>query len=243
MGWVRCRSAAGVRTRQHVGSERATPARRPNLGPGAYGSRLGKGHSAAEARGADPVRQCRRHYDGALDGPAGPELGRPTVGGAAPDRQGAGAEFVKKGLMFTGEAAPMLNLMPSVMEVCAEFERSLFKEREHEGIALVKARGSLRGPRSFHGAGGCQRAGCPGHRRDPQAPARQGIADEQGNSVPVHPRWRSFPLLALKATSDNLRQNHVGKFFNWEKIHRFILSECRARLIGNTDTLDGNYRF
>ena len=54
-------------------------------------------------------------------------------------------EFIKENLCFTGEDSPMANLMLSVMGAFAEFERSLIKERQHEGIALAKQRGAYRG--------------------------------------------------------------------------------------------------
>ena len=54
-------------------------------------------------------------------------------------------EFIKEGLVFTGEDSPMANLMLSVMGAFAEFERSLIKERQREGIALAKQRGVYRG--------------------------------------------------------------------------------------------------
>ena len=47
--------------------------------------------------------------------------------------------------MFTGEDSPMANLMLSVMGAFAEFERSLIKERQREGIALAKTRGVYKG--------------------------------------------------------------------------------------------------
>ena len=54
-------------------------------------------------------------------------------------------EFVKECLTFTGEDSPMANLMLSVMGAFAEFERSLIRERQREGIALAKKRGVYRG--------------------------------------------------------------------------------------------------
>ncbi|MET4591816.1 DNA invertase Pin-like site-specific DNA recombinase [Arthrobacter sp. 754] len=54
-------------------------------------------------------------------------------------------EFVKEGLVFTGEESPMANLMLSVMGAFAEFERSLIRERQREGIALAKQRGAYKG--------------------------------------------------------------------------------------------------
>jgi DNA invertase Pin-like site-specific DNA recombinase len=54
-------------------------------------------------------------------------------------------EFVKESLVFTGEDSPMANLMHSVMGAFAEFERSLIRERQREGIALAKQRGAYKG--------------------------------------------------------------------------------------------------
>ncbi len=53
--------------------------------------------------------------------------------------------FVKEHLIFTGEDSPMANLMLSVMGAFAEFERSLIKERQREGITLAKKRGVYKG--------------------------------------------------------------------------------------------------
>jgi hypothetical protein len=55
------------------------------------------------------------------------------------------SEFVKEGLTFTGDDSPMANLMLSVMGAFAEFERSLIRERQREGIALARQRGAYRG--------------------------------------------------------------------------------------------------
>ena len=54
-------------------------------------------------------------------------------------------EFVKEGLVFTGEDSPMANLMLSVMGAFAEFERAPIRERQREGIALARQRGAYRG--------------------------------------------------------------------------------------------------
>ena len=60
-------------------------------------------------------------------------------------RRGVRIEFVKECLTFTGEDSPMANLMLSVMGAFAEFERALIRERQREGIALAKQRGTYRG--------------------------------------------------------------------------------------------------
>src|SRR5215208_6289930 len=59
--------------------------------------------------------------------------------------KGVRIEFVKEHLTFTGEDSPMSTLMLSVMGAFAEFERSLLRERQREGIALAKKRGAYRG--------------------------------------------------------------------------------------------------
>lgn len=60
-------------------------------------------------------------------------------------RKGVRVEFVKESLVFTGEDSRMANLMLSVMGAFAEFERSLIRERQREGIALAKQRGAYKG--------------------------------------------------------------------------------------------------
>lgn len=59
--------------------------------------------------------------------------------------KGVAVQFVKENLTFTGEDSPMANLMLSIMGVVAEFERTLIKERQKEGVQLAKARGAYKG--------------------------------------------------------------------------------------------------
>lgn len=59
--------------------------------------------------------------------------------------RGVAVRFAKENLTFTGEDSPMANLMLSVMGAFAEFERSLIKERQREGISLAKERGVYKG--------------------------------------------------------------------------------------------------
>ena len=60
-------------------------------------------------------------------------------------RHGVRIEFIKEGLTFTGEDSPRANLILSVMGTLAEFERTLIRERQRDGIALAKQRGAYRG--------------------------------------------------------------------------------------------------
>lgn len=59
--------------------------------------------------------------------------------------RGISVHFLKEGLMFTGEDAPMANLMLSVMGAVAQFERDLIRERQREGIELAKRAGAYKG--------------------------------------------------------------------------------------------------
>jgi DNA invertase Pin-like site-specific DNA recombinase len=60
-------------------------------------------------------------------------------------KRGIHLQFVKENLTFTGDDAPMANLMLSVLGAVAQFERELIRERQREGIALAKQRGAYRG--------------------------------------------------------------------------------------------------
>jgi DNA invertase Pin-like site-specific DNA recombinase len=59
--------------------------------------------------------------------------------------RGVTVEFEKEGLTFTGDDNAMSKLLLSVMGAFAEFERSLLKERQREGIAIAKRNGVYRG--------------------------------------------------------------------------------------------------
>lgn len=61
--------------------------------------------------------------------------------------RGVRVEFQREGLTFTGDDSPMATLLLSVMGAFAEFERSLIRERQREGIELAKVRGAYRGRR------------------------------------------------------------------------------------------------
>ena len=59
--------------------------------------------------------------------------------------RGVVVTFHKESLSFTGDDAPMSNLMLSMLGAFAEFERSLILERQREGIAIAKADGRFKG--------------------------------------------------------------------------------------------------
>jgi DNA invertase Pin-like site-specific DNA recombinase len=59
--------------------------------------------------------------------------------------RGVQVQFVKEGMLFTGEDTAMSKLLLSVTGAFAEFERSLLKERQREGIAIAKKAGVYKG--------------------------------------------------------------------------------------------------
>ena len=59
--------------------------------------------------------------------------------------KGVLVKFHKEGLTFTGEDSPMSNLLLSLLGAVAEFERSLIRERQREGIAIAKTKGIYKG--------------------------------------------------------------------------------------------------
>ena len=59
--------------------------------------------------------------------------------------KGVRVVFIKEGLTFTGDDSAMARLLLSVMGAFAEFERSLIRERQAEGIAVAKASGVYKG--------------------------------------------------------------------------------------------------
>lgn len=56
-------------------------------------------------------------------------------------KKGVQIQFVKENLTFTGEDSPMSILTLSIMGAFAEFERSILRERQKEGIVLGRKRG------------------------------------------------------------------------------------------------------
>ena len=64
---------------------------------------------------------------------------------------GVEVQFVKEQLTFTDADNPMGTLLLSVMGAFDEFERSLIRERQREGIELARRRGAYRGrPRTLN---------------------------------------------------------------------------------------------
>jgi DNA invertase Pin-like site-specific DNA recombinase len=59
--------------------------------------------------------------------------------------KGVQVQFLKEGLSFTGDDNAMSKLLLSMMGAFAEFERSIIRERQREGIALAKAKGVYKG--------------------------------------------------------------------------------------------------
>ena len=59
--------------------------------------------------------------------------------------RGIKVQFVKENMMFNGDDSSMSKLLLSIMGAFAEFERSLIRERQREGIAIAKEKGKFKG--------------------------------------------------------------------------------------------------
>lgn len=59
--------------------------------------------------------------------------------------KGVAVQFIKENLTFTGADDKYQNLMLQMMGAVAEFERSMIKERQREGIAKAKIAGVYKG--------------------------------------------------------------------------------------------------
>lgn len=59
--------------------------------------------------------------------------------------RGIRVQFLQEGLIFAGDDSALAHLLLSIMGAFAEFERSLIRERQREGVALAKERGAYAG--------------------------------------------------------------------------------------------------
>ena len=59
--------------------------------------------------------------------------------------KGIKIQFMKENLTFTGKDSPMANLMLMLIGSIAEFELSLIRERQLEGIAIAQKAGKFKG--------------------------------------------------------------------------------------------------
>jgi len=59
--------------------------------------------------------------------------------------KGVKVQFIKESLTFTGDNNPMANLMQGIMGALAEWERSVIRERQLQGIAIAKSKGVYKG--------------------------------------------------------------------------------------------------
>lgn len=59
--------------------------------------------------------------------------------------RGVQVQFMKEGMLFTGDDTAMSKLLLSVMGAFSEFERALLRERQREGIAIAKKAGVYKG--------------------------------------------------------------------------------------------------
>lgn len=64
-------------------------------------------------------------------------------------KKGARIKFIKENLEFSGEDSPTAKLLLSIMGSVAEFELSMIKERQREGIELAKKAGKYKGKQTI----------------------------------------------------------------------------------------------
>jgi DNA invertase Pin-like site-specific DNA recombinase len=93
-------------------------------------------------------------------------------------KKGIQVEFVKEGLIFTGDDNAMSKLLLSMMGAFAEFERSLILERQREGIAIAKAAGKYKGRKAKLGADRAEEL----RKRAASGESRTKLAQEYGLS-------------------------------------------------------------
>lgn len=58
-------------------------------------------------------------------------------------KRGITVSFVHEGMTFTGNDSPMATFMLQLLGAVSQFERSLIKERQREGIAIAKLKGGV----------------------------------------------------------------------------------------------------
>ena len=63
--------------------------------------------------------------------------------------KGVSVQFIKENLTFSADSDPLSKLLLSVMGAFSEFEVSLIRERQREGIAIAKAKGKHMGRKSI----------------------------------------------------------------------------------------------
>ncbi len=59
--------------------------------------------------------------------------------------RGVSVKFMKEGQTYSKDSTPVAKLMLGLLGTVAEFERSIIRERQAEGIAQAKARGVYQG--------------------------------------------------------------------------------------------------
>jgi len=59
--------------------------------------------------------------------------------------RGVAVQFIKEHLTFSDVDSPMSKLQLGILAAVAEFERSLIRERQREGIAIAKKKGVYKG--------------------------------------------------------------------------------------------------
>jgi DNA invertase Pin-like site-specific DNA recombinase len=119
------------------------------------------------------------------------------------NQRGVTVQFLKEGLTFVGDDSPMSKLLFNVLGSFAEFERSLIRERQREGIALARKQGKYKGRKpslTSEQAADLRKRAEAGEKK--AALARR-VRYQPGNALPIPPRlklWNAAstrPILAL----------------------------------------------
>ncbi len=96
-------------------------------------------------------------------------------------------EFIKENMSFTaGNEDPRSTLMFTMLSAFAQFERSLIKERQREGIALAKAKGNVYKGRKP--ALSPEKVPCFARERagSKKVRARERVWNKSRDSLPIH---------------------------------------------------------
>jgi DNA invertase Pin-like site-specific DNA recombinase len=123
------------------------------------------------------------------------------------NERGVSVQFIKENMTFTaGNDDPRSTLMFTMLSAFAQFERSLIKERQREGIALAKAKGVYKGRKPALNA---ERIA---QQREQTGQTGEGVWDKPGNPLSIHPIRRKIPIVggSFKIRTKNQRSREAA---------------------------------
>ena len=151
--------------------------------------------------------------------------------------KGVRVEFVKEGLVFTGEDSPMATLLLSVMGAFAEFERALILERQREGIAAARQRGAYTGRKPALTAGqasSCASAPPPASGSPRWPPSSASAAKPSTATCAPRPPRASPAEVADRGTAANLEVEPVVREGDLQDLYP-VPETCSRRFVDVTD--------